>query len=301
MKKLKLLLCCLLAFVFISGCQNKEPETNQVFEYTSEDITVISQRKTEIPATVVTPKTEDKCPYVVMLHGFIGERNGCNNFEPTAKQLAENGIASIRIDFPGNGESQEPYTAYDITNMTNDITSAIEIMQSKYNGDQNHVGLIGHSMGGRMASLYLNDKIKAAALWAPAANTGLDGLADFMGGMKEVEKMYNEAKEKGSSPFKLWGEPYVDCSLKFFEENKNSDPLKNIAEYNGELMIAIDSFDEYVSKETTNKVINAAKKIEVLNVPNSDHVFDAADGSGSQVPRQLLVDETVQFLINNLK
>lgn len=300
MRKLKVL-CSIFVIALLCGCQNNNTKSDQTLEYTSEDITLTSQRNTDIPATVVVPKGEEKHPYVVLLHGFIGERNGCNNFEPTANQLAEKGIASIRIDFPGNGDSKEAYTAYDLTNMTNDISSAIDIMQSKYNGDQNHVGLIGHSMGGRIVSLYLNDKIQAAALWAPAANTGLKGLADFMGGNEAVEKMYNEAKEKGASSFKLWGEPYVDCSLKFFEENKAADPLKNIAQYNGKLMIAVDDFDEYVSKETTNNVINAAKKIEVLNVANSDHVFDAADGSGSQEPRQLLVDETVQFFINNLK
>ena len=51
-------------------------------------------------------------------------------------------------------------------------------------------------------------------------------------------------------------------------------------------MIAVDEVDDYVSKATTNAVIQSATSIDVLNVKNADHVFDATDGSGSQEPRQ---------------
>ena len=307
MKLRKLLICCIAAVMLLCGCQSNNSTSSDTtdetttYEYKSEDVTVKSKRDTDIPATVVIPETEDKYPVVVMLHGFMGERGGCDNFEPIANNLAEHGIASIRIDFPGNNESQEPHTEYTLTNMSDDVTSAIEFMQTSYNGDANKIGLVGHSMGGRVAALYLNDSITAAALLSPAANTGFLGLADFMGGMEEVEKMYAEAKEKGHAPFTGWGEPYADMSLTFFEENETADPLKSVSEYNGKLMITVASDDVAVSKETTNAVINAAQHIEVLNVPNSDHIYGAADGSDSQEARQLLVETVSNFLIESLK
>lgn len=303
MKLKKILASCLVALMVLSGCQsnNTAETTNTTYKYKSEDTVVKSKRGTDIPATVVIPETEEEYPYVVMLHGFKGDRAGCDNFEPIANNLAEQGIASIRIDFPGNGESSEPYTEYTMSNMSDDITSAIEFMQNEYHGDANRVGMVGHSMGGRATALYLNDSIKSAALLAPAANTGFKGLADFMGGMKEVERMYAEAKEKGFSPFTAWGEPYSDCSLKFFEENETADPLKSISEYNGKLMIAVASDDVAISKDTTNAVINAAQQIEVLNVPNATHLFTAADESDSQDARNLLVETVSSFLIENLK
>lgn len=152
-----------------------------------------------------------------------------------------------------------------------------------------------------MSHGFVDDKVDVAALWAPAANDGLSGLYDFMGGEKAVQEMYNEAKQKGQSTFTLWGEPYVDCSLRFFEENEKSRPLENIGKYQGHLMIAIDEFYDYVSKETTNAVIQSATDIRVIHVKNADHVFDAADGSGSQEPREFLVQKTYEFLIEYLK
>ena len=295
----KMIVFGILSTLLLVGCSQTNDEKKEKMDVVTEKITISSKRNTDIYATVVVPDTKEEMPLVVMAHGFVGDREGCANFEPLANKLAENGIASIRIDFPGNGESKEDYTAYDLTNMTDDLDSAIAFMKDKYSIHK--VGMVGHSMGGRITSLYIDDQIDAAVLWAPAANDGLSGLYDFMGGEKAVKVMYNEAKKKGKATFTLWGEPYVDCSLKFFEENEKSRPLENIANYNGKLMIAVDEVDDYVSKATTNAVIQSATSIDVLNVKNADHVFDAADGSGSQEPRQLLVEKTYEFLSNHLK
>ena len=302
MKMRKLLVCLIAVVMLLCGCQSNNSTSTDAttYKYKSEEVNVKSKRDTDIPATVVIPETEDKCPVVVMLHGFMGERGGCGNFEPIANNLAEQGIASICIDFPGNNESKEAHTEYTLTNMSDDVTSAIEFMKTNYNADENKVGLVGHSMGGRVAALYLNDSITAAALLSPAANTGFLGLADFMG-KEEVDKMYAEAKEKGHALFTGWGEPYADMSLAFFEENKVADPLKSVSEYKGKLMITVASDDVAVSKETTTAVINAAQHIDVLNVPNSDHIYGAADGSDSQEPRNLLVENVSNFLIDSLK
>ncbi len=288
----KLMLGLVLSTLILTGCTSqKQKETK------TEKITFKSDRDTNIYATISIP-TNEEMSLVVMAHGFIGDREGCANFEPLAKNLSENGIASIRIDFPGNGESKEDYTAYDITNMKSDLDSAIAHMKENYKIKD--VGVVGHSMGGRMAALYANENIKATALWAPAANNGLKGLYDFMGGEKITMDMYNEAKTNGKVPFKEWGEPFVNCSLKFFEENELAKPIDNLSQYDGALLIAIDEFDDYISDETMNAVIHSPSKIQVLNVKNADHIFDAADQSGSLKPREFLVKETAQFFTNNL-
>lgn len=157
-------------------------------------------------------------------------------------------------------------------------------MTTEYNGDPQHIGMMGHSMGGRAIALRLDDSIQAAVLIAPAAADGLQGLADFMGGMDNIEKMYAEAKKDGKSAFTLWGEPFVGCSLTFFEENEAASPLTPISEYNGKLMVAVAKNDTAISPETYRSVIESAKDIEVLNVENANHIFSADDGSDSQVP-----------------
>lgn len=296
MKKIWKILFAALLVMQLAACTT--PKTNTI---KNEEITFSSIRETKIHASISLPNQKNDIPLVIMLHGFKSSSGGRNNFEPLAKELAENGIASIRIDFPGNGESEEDYTAYDLTNMSNDIDAAIAYMKKEYSIDEKKIGMVGHSMGGRITSLYLNDDIAAAALWAPAANNGLAGLADFMGGEQAVNSLYSEAKENGFAVYKNWGEPFVNCSYKFFEENEMSKPLDSISQYTGDLFIAVAENDYYVSKETTNAVIQAAKNIQVVNIKNADHVFKAADGSSSTLARETLVNETAKFLKESLK
>ena len=109
-----------------------------------------------IPATVQMPgklARGGEVPLVVLCHGFTGSRVGDGHFEPLAEQLAEQGVATVRLDFAGCGASAEPYTEYTLTNMAADVDSAIAWMREEY-GVTGPVGLVGHSMGGRLASLY---------------------------------------------------------------------------------------------------------------------------------------------------
>ena len=78
------------------------------YEYTEQDI-FITAGDHEIPATLTLPKgkADEKFPAVVMLHG-----NGSNRHEAgmaydyTAPEMARAGIATIRFDYIGNGDSK---------------------------------------------------------------------------------------------------------------------------------------------------------------------------------------------------
>lgn len=97
---------------------------------------------------MTTPTEGAGWPLVVLCHGFTGSRGGDGHFGPLAARLAHAGIASIAMDFPGCGESEEPFTAYTLTNIRADMTAAIAYMGVTYGADTTRLGLVGHSMGG---------------------------------------------------------------------------------------------------------------------------------------------------------
>ena len=46
----------------------------------------------------------EELPLVVLCHGFTGSRSGDGHFAPLAADLAAQGIATVRLDFPGCGK-----------------------------------------------------------------------------------------------------------------------------------------------------------------------------------------------------
>ena len=144
----------------------------------AQDVTIPGTRG-DIYATVQLPgklARGEELPLVVLCHGFTGSRSGDGHFAPLAADLAAQGIATVRLDFPGCGNSTEPFTAYTLSNMTDDVESAITYMQQTYGTGR--TALVGHSMGGRLASLYPQRRggITALALWSPANGAGLRGM-----------------------------------------------------------------------------------------------------------------------------
>ena len=144
----------------------------------AQDVTIPGTRG-DIYATVQLPgklARGEELPLVVLCHGFTGSRSGDGHFAPLAADLAAQGIATVRLDFPGCGNSTEPFTAYTLSNMTDDVESAITYMQQTYGTGR--TALVGHSMGGRLASLYPQRRggITALALWSPANGVGLRGM-----------------------------------------------------------------------------------------------------------------------------
>lgn len=128
-----------------------------------------------IHATLTTPANAENMPAVVICHGFTGNRQLDGHAKPLAKTLAQHGIASIAIDFAGSGESEEPFTAYTPANMRDDITSAITYLTDTV-GARPGAHRPAGPQHGRPRRQRLPERFhQAAALWAPADNTGLDG------------------------------------------------------------------------------------------------------------------------------
>ena len=142
----------------------------------AKDVEIPGTRGT-IAATVQLPVRSargDELPLVVLCHGFTGNRQGDGHFAPLADDLAAQGIATVRLDFAGCGDSTEPYTAYTLANMAADVDSVIAYMQATYGTGK--TALVGHSMGGRLASLYPQlgqYPVTALARWSPANGAGM--------------------------------------------------------------------------------------------------------------------------------
>lgn len=296
-----ILLACLaaIALCIVAAVTLLQPNTNP------KNIEIPGTRG-NIPATIQLPAKSargEELPLVVLCHGFTGNRQGDGHFAPLAEDLAAHGIATVRLDFAGCGDSTEPYANYTLANMAADADSVIGYMQATYGTGK--TALVGHSMGGRLASLYPQlgqYPVTALALWSPANGTGLQGL-EFLSidNFAAVEELAARADAEGSVA--AWG---VELSAAYIDGMRDSDPNVTLQE-SGLPMLLTYSGNERILSDTTQTETKAAVESlpdgQVVLDPfvNGDHNYTSEDPATNTQLDADLRQVTVDFLTSHLQ
>ena len=266
----------------------------------AEDITYPS-RGVDVPATVIVPEGQDEINLVVMMHGHGGSRDEYLGFPVVAQALADKGIATIRMDFPGCGASTEPFTQNDMTNMKADVLAAIDYMKANYKVDD--IGLFGYSMGGRIALELLAEKAvdpEAVVLLAPAADN--EDLKKLFGGHDAWEEMYEKAKADGFYTFTTIYGQVQDLSAKWFEdlavyEDVAADAAKAWDE--DDVLVICGSDDEAVDPENVSKVVAEKLGGQVVDATGEGHGYGFYTEDDDTV-RNLVATATADFFAKEL-
>ena len=252
-----------------------------------ENFTIKSQRNTDIYATSIVPVGCDNAPLVVLCHGFTGAKEGDDNhFIKIGENLAKSGIAAIMIDFPGCGKSQEPSANYTLTNMENDINSAVQYMKNTYKINENQIGVAGHSMGGRVASEYLdNSGVSVAVLLAPANGDGLDGL-EFLADSHDTNTLIEGSKR--------WNFEVSETFINEMAASHPQDKIKNFVSGGGKIFVAYGTEDNVISSKTQEAVKAAVPSDSYHIYQGGDHNL-AQYSSNSEVTTKI-VEDVSKFL-----
>lgn len=136
MRKHFLFLVCLFAANFVSA------HTERV---------IIQGDHGKLVADVQTPDVmPPKCPIVILCHGFTGNRNGGLE-RGIARELEAQGIASIRFDFNGHGESDGDFQQMTVPNEIDDARHVYDWVNADCRFG--HIGIAGHSPGGVVTAM----------------------------------------------------------------------------------------------------------------------------------------------------
>ena len=296
-----ILLACLaaIALCIVAAVTLLQPNTNP------KNIEIPGMRG-NIPATIQLPAKSargEELPLVVLCHGFTGNRQGDGHFAPLAEDLAAHGIATVRLDFAGCGDSTEPYANYTLANMAADVDSVIGYMQATYGTGK--TALVGHSMGGRLASLYPQlgqYPVTALALWSPANGTGLQGL-EFLSidNFAAVEEMAARADAEGSVA--AWG---VELSAAYIDGMRDSDPNVTLQESGLPVLLTYSGNERILSDTTQTETKAAVESLpdgQVVLDPfvNGDHNYTSEDPATNTQLDADLRQVTVDFLTSHLQ
>jgi len=119
------------------------------------------------------PDSDTKCPAVIIVHGFASHKIGTNrSWVLLAEALRESGVAVLRFDQRGFGDSEGDFSELAIEDMVDDIEAALGYMQNLEGIDKERIALFGSSLGGALSVLAATKtkSICALALWAPVAS-----------------------------------------------------------------------------------------------------------------------------------
>jgi dipeptidyl aminopeptidase/acylaminoacyl peptidase len=260
----------------------------------------IESRGVNIPITLAMPdEIGDKgVPLIVLAHGHGGTREENGGFSELASMLADNGIASVRMDFPGCGESTEAFVHNNITNMLQDIDASLEFAITQPGIDLGRLGILGYSMGGRLAMLAMGDEpaYRAAVLWAPVAMDGAKPMFEFFGGEEQYESLRSQALRNESVPFTTaWGQEQ-QLGEEFFDDLERSEALSAISRYKGHLLVLHGAADTVVDQDNGRLASQAAlstasAELHIIRSAGHDLGFHASDPE----TRALVLERTVSF------
>lgn len=198
--------------------------------------------------------------YAMFAHCFTGSR-----FTPAAarisKTLTDFGIATLRFDFPGLGQSEGEFADTSFTSNVADIIAAYEWMRENYAAPQL---LMGHSLGGAAslkAATQLRDLRAVATLGAPFDPA--HAVLHFADRIKDVD-------EQGAVTVVLGGRDIV-ISRAFLEDLADTNPEIYLPLLRKPLLLVHSPIDETVG------VDNAQNIFLLTRYPKSLVSLDRAD------------------------
>ena len=247
----------------------------------------------EIPAIMTSPEGKAVVPGVILLHGSASHKNEVGDlYLRLAEQLANNGIASIRIDFAGTGDSPVDYTHYTLKTAVRDAEVALAFLRSQPRVDDHRIGVVGFSQGGLIAQLLVAQQpgIKSFVAWSSVASDGIGPFADMF------ETLYMKAKREGQVEQQFAWRPPLTVSYEWFEQVMANQSLSGMAEYTGSVLAIAGSNDTVVPPTAATRLIVASGSdvARAVTIKGADHIFNVLDENANQ-DEQLLEMTTEWF------
>ena len=281
---MKRLICSVLVLAFVS--------LNALADVLSTPL-MLDNGAYEIPAIMTSPEGTVVVPGVILLHGSASHKNEVGDlYLRLAEQLANNGIASIRIDFAGTGDSPVDYTHYTLKTAVRDAEVALAFLRSQLQVDAHRIGVVGFSQGGLIAQLLLAQQpgIKSFVAWSSVASDGIGPFADMF------ETLYMKAKREGQVEQQFAWRPPLSISYEWFEQVMANQSLSGMAEYTGSVLAIAGSNDTVVPPTAATRLIVASGSdvARAVIIKGADHIFNVLDENVNQ-DEQLLEMTTEWF------
>ncbi len=245
-----------------------------------------------VPGTMALPALApgERAPAVLLLHGDLSNRDeNADIFGRLAAALSARGIASLRIDFAGSGDSEEPDLALDYSSMVTDATASLTYLGADAVLDPGRLAVLGLSRGGSIAATLAGTVPGVAAMvsWSGAIYDGYDEDPDG----------HQEARDNGYTEVDL-DDRVFKLSLAWYDSIEDAHPLDDVAGYTGPVLAVVGSDDDVVPPEVSDIFLDTVASTDktLHTIDGADHGFGADQAYGDEA-----IDVTADWLVARLK
>ena len=214
-------------------------EPTKPYSYYSEDVTFENTKANiSLSGTLTLPKKDGNFPVVILITGS-GPQNrdeellGHKPFLVISDYLTKNGIAVLRYDDRGVGQSKGDFKTATSADFATDVESAITFLKTRKEINKKKIGLVGHSEGGLIAPMAAS-KSKDVSFIVLLAGTGIQGdkllllqqaLIAKANGVSETD--IKKSIETNSKLFEMVVKSNDNMKLKTYLTNSINETLKN--------------------------------------------------------------------------
>ncbi len=258
---------------------------------------------------------------VLLLHGFASDMDDAGGlFKRLARELAGKGIASLRINFRGEGDAKRTNIESTFATRLEDTAAAHAWLVEQPGVNASRLGVLGFSLGASTAietGAQYPDWFKTMAVWSSPSGDQFALLTE------EFKPAYEQAKKEGTGRVELTGWKTVTLRREFFESFRGVDLNQSLAKYPG-AFLTVRGSDDYLRTPpapppkltltgTAVSVSEPPKPVDPddsflliapgdpkmkLLIKGADHIFHVFDGEKGQA-RQA-VEATVDWFERTL-
>ena len=108
--------------------EQNNTEDKQAFE--ERPLVFTNKRGQRLFGVLHLPASKERVPVVVMAHGFTDDKTGDNRlFVKFARVASRHGLAVLRFDFAGSGDSEGDFSQVTINSELDDLLSAVDYVE----------------------------------------------------------------------------------------------------------------------------------------------------------------------------
>ena len=201
-------------------------EPQPPYPYISENVTFLNEKTgNSLAGTLTLPQSGSAFAAVILITGS-GPQNrneelmGHKPFLVIADYLTRNGIAVLRYDDRGTGESQGDFSTATTFDFAMDADAAFNYLKTRKEIDTERIGLLGHSEGGIVAFILAAENPEIAFVIS-LAGAGVRGNALIL---KQAESLF---KSQGM-PEEQWNElqPVLRNRYNLLIQDKDREEIK---------------------------------------------------------------------------